>query len=127
MAELRFRCFLGAGGRDVVEKWLKDQSRSAAAEFLNIVTALADQPAEDWRRPEYSVLSRECVGLSEIRFKADNAQYRWLGTFIDGDFVLLLPAKQRDRKFVPPKACKTALKRKKESIRNPERTHVCDF
>lgn len=127
MSEIRFLCFLSARARDQVDAWLARQPAHVEAEFLNIVTALRDQPSEEWGRPEYSVLSRECAGLSEIRFKADRVQYRWLGTFKDGDFALLFPATKRDRKFRPPNACKTALTRQQVVHADPKRSHVCDF
>jgi hypothetical protein len=80
----------------------------------------------DWRRPLFAQLYGECEGLWEIRFEADGVQHRPLGFFQGSDvFTLAFCAQEKDGKFVPLSACKTALSRKAEILTNRENSRAC--
>jgi hypothetical protein len=128
MDEVLLKSFVLASGRDLVDDWLDEQLADVRAEFLNIMTALRDQPRSEWSRPDYGVLRGACIGLGEVRFKARNVQHRPIGFFIGSEvFVLVAFATERDRAFNPPNICKTAQNRKTTVLRTPRRAHVCNF
>jgi hypothetical protein len=130
VAEVLLKSFVLASGRDLVDDWLDDQRADvrARAEFLNIMTALRDQPRTEWTRPDYGILRRACIGLGEVRFKVRNVQHRPIGFFIGSDvFVLVAFATERDGEFDPQNTCRTSQNRRTTVLRNPRRAHVCNI
>jgi len=128
VAEVLIKCLVWASGQDLVEDWLKDHHADARAEFLNVMTALRDQPRSEWTRPDYGILRGDCRGLGEVRFRVRNVEHRPIGFFIGNDvFVLVAFATERDGKFDPKNICRTAQNRKIDVLRNPRRSRVCDF
>jgi hypothetical protein len=128
MAEVLIKCFVWASGRNLVEDWLSEQRADTRAEFLNVMTALRDQPRSEWTRPDYGVLRRDGIGLGEVRFRVRNVEHRPIGFFIgDRIFVLVAFATERDGQFDPKNICKTAQNRKTEVLRNPRRSLECNF
>lgn len=115
------RAFVSGGGRSVIEEWYAEQSATVRAAFDAAFRHLIHQPASNWVRPYIGTLKRDCDGLVEIRFKADSVQHRPIGCFGPGQghqFTILAFAIEKDRKFVPPNVCKTALKRQDEVIKD---------
>lgn len=121
-----FRCYLGPSGIDEIRKWHDAQSKQWQARFLGRLTALSQLPINEWPHGKmYKPLHRDCDGLGEIRFKADNVQQRPLG-FQSGaaEFTIVFPAQEKGRKFVPLNACATALVRKAEVLANRSRSNA---
>jgi len=108
-----FMEYISSGGRGVISEWYKELSIEAQAEFDDTLRFLAATPRSQWQRPEYSPLSK---GISEIRFKANNKQYRPLGFFIaeKQQYVLVIGATKKMNVYTPADAIKTAGKRMKE-------------
>lgn len=128
MTEVLLKSFVLASGRDLADDWLADQRADVRAEFLNIMTALRDQPRSEWTRPDYGILRDDCIGLGEVRFKVRSVQHRPIGFFIGNSvFVLVAFATERGGQFDPRNICRTAQNRKTTVQRNPRRAHVCNF
>jgi hypothetical protein len=130
MPAVLIKCYVWDSGRNVVEDWMNDQKANpvARAEFLNVITALKDQPRTEWTRPDYGMLKRDGHRLGEVRFRARNVEHRAIGFFHGTDvFVLVAFATERDNKFDPKNILKTAQNRKTEARRNPRRSCECDF
>ncbi len=123
------RCYLSTSGRDKIEDWFTSQTPTVQAEFLVRLEYLMEHPRQDWRRPHFDILKRECKGLGEIRFKADRLQHRMLGFFGPNrmEFTLVFPAIEKDRKFVPKSACNIGLRRKTEVLKDGSRAKRCEF
>lgn len=92
------------------------QPGEVQAAFDVALRFLSHNPPSVWRLPQTRPLKRECEGLIEIRFLAGKVQQRPLGYHGPGRmvFTLLFWATEKGDKFVPPDACKIALKRKKQ-------------
>ena len=129
MREWVFRCFLSAHGKDLIDDWIGDLPSRARARFLEIVTALRDQPSDEWGRPDFAPLHGQCRGLNEIRFDWGGVEYRALGFFGPGrgEFTFVYGAQERGGQFKPPDTCKTAQGRKTQAKNHRDRTDVCDF
>jgi len=128
MNEVLIKSFVSSGGRHLVDDWLNGQRAVVRAAFLNIMTALRDQPRSEWTRPDYGVLRRDCQGFGEVRFKVQNVEHRPIGFFLgDEVFVLVVFATERDSQFDPPTACEIARKRRQNVRDNPRYSDVCDF
>ena len=97
--------------QDVITDWYKERTPETRAKFDQRIRVLRNQPPQHWRRPWIDKLERQCEGLWEIRFKADRIQWRPLGFFGpgNGQFTILLFAKEKGNRFVPRLACQTAL------------------
>src|SRR5579863_10372314 len=128
MSAIQLKTFVWASGKNLVEDWIASQrDADVRAEFFNVMTALRDQPRDEWTRPDYAPLKRECHGLGEVRFKVRNVQHRPIGFFKGTDvFVILAFATERDGEFDPKEICRTAQNRKTDVLRNPRRSHVCN-
>jgi len=100
-------------------------SKKLRAKFLSRITALAQLEYEEWEEPPFKKLHGECVGLGEIRFKADNVQQRPLG-FRSGprEFTIVFWAIEKGDKFVPRDACRRALLRKSEILADRNRSYA---
>jgi hypothetical protein len=78
-----FRCYLLPSGRGAIDEWyarLSDEVQGAVDVALEF---LAQRPRDQWRRPEFDLLSGKMRVLGEIRLKADK-QYRILGFLVPG-------------------------------------------
>lgn len=125
-----FKCFLKEKESDLVDvvtEWYEEQSVEVQAKFDNTIEFLSQQP--NWERPHIGVLTDECKGLIEIRFKADRKQHRPLGCY-DGvkTFLFLLPEViEKDNKFIPKNACNIALRRKNIVEGDRNCVQICEF
>jgi hypothetical protein len=117
-----FGSFVGPDGVSTVESWYNAQLPTVCAAFDTAIRYLQDQPPGNWVRPYVGILSRECSGLVEIRFTVEKVRHRPIGFYGPGrmQFTILDFAIEKDRKFVPPTVCKTALRKKSEVIRDPK-------
>ena len=72
------------------------------------------------------MLTGECDGLMEIKFLSQKVQYRPLACYgIERrEIVIVLGAEERNNRFVPPDACKTALSVKNIVLADKERKRV---
>lgn len=121
-----FQSFVTSTGRKLVHDWYAGQSPAVQAAFDTALEYLRDQPIAKWVRPYAAVLSGDCNGLVEIRFKAEKVQHRPLGFFRPEQiFTIVYLATERDGQLVPPSACMTALARK--GIVETTRGRCCEW
>lgn len=88
---------------------------------------LAQRPRDEWRRPEFDLLSGKIRVLGEIRLKVDK-QYRILGFFgpRPSEFTMLVGASKKGRTYDPRAALETALARRAEVLADGRRCCVWD-
>ncbi|HET9803891.1 MAG TPA: type II toxin-antitoxin system RelE/ParE family toxin, partial [Candidatus Acidoferrum sp.] len=115
-------------GKDMIADWYgrqRDEVQGAldvALEYLN------QRTRNEWRRPEFDLLSGKMKGIGEIRFKVDK-QYRILGFFgpSTSDFTLLIGASKKGKIYDPRNALDTALERRAHVLADGRRCCVCDL
>lgn len=118
-----FRCYRSADGTDEVRAWYDGGSKQLQARFLSRMRTLAQLARNEWHENLYKTLHGPCSGLSEIRFIADKVQQRPLGFHSgDAEFIILFCAKEKGGKFVPLSACKKAIARRDEVLKDRSRT-----
>lgn len=124
-ASWTFHCYVSAAGADEIRKWHDQQSKQVRARFLSRLRILSQLPFLEWNTNFYKDLHGDCDGLGEIRFKADKVQQRPLG-FRSGEneFTILFCATEKEDRFVPLSACRTALNRKAEILDGRRRTNA---
>jgi hypothetical protein len=124
-----FRCYVSASGRDMIDDWFERQSDAVQAAVGVALEFLAQRPRDEWRRPEFDLLSGRMREIGEIRLKSDK-QYRILGFFgpEQTNFTLLVGASKKGRNYDPRNALETALDRMTQ-VRADEgrRCRVCDL
>lgn len=108
--------------------WYNSGTPEMRAKFISRLKFLAAAPRDKWVRPLFDVLSGECRGLGEVRFKANKIEHRPLGFFSPGNvFTFVFFAIEKGGSFEPKSACKVGLLNKEEIKKKPERSHVCRF
>lgn len=113
----------GEHGRDVINDWYNDLPVKAQAKFRVVLEQLRDKPL-----PWPQVLSKPLEqGISELRFKINKILYRPLGFFgpDNGEFTLVMPAREQGDEFIPRNALQTAIERKSIVQNDKERAHEC--
>ncbi|MDE2466839.1 MAG: type II toxin-antitoxin system RelE/ParE family toxin [Alphaproteobacteria bacterium] len=123
-----FRCYLGTGGKDVIDGWYEAQEERLQAKFDTRMRFLRQQPRASWVRPYFDTLGGACAGLGEMRFEYKNVQYRVIG-FASGEmeYTWLFVALEKGGKFVPRDTCTMAQQRKAEVMADRGRAHGCEF
>jgi hypothetical protein len=89
---------------------------------------LIQRPRQEWRRPEFDLLSGKMRAIGEIRLKVDK-QYRILGFFgpSRSDFTMLVGSSKKGKNYDPPGALETALDRMREVLADGRRCCVCNL
>ena len=105
--------FLTTGNRGVFSEWYEGLAMEAQQDFDDLLRYLAVTPRHLWIRPQSAPVSGY-RGLWKLRFKANGIQYRPIGFFgpSPGQFTLLFPAEERNRKWVPKDAPDQAVRRR---------------
>src|SRR6266566_4445383 len=117
-----FRCYISPSGRDVIDDWYNRQSESVQGAVDVALEYLSQRPRQEWRRPEFDLLSGKMRAIGEIRLKVDK-QYRILGFFgpSRSDFTMLIGSSKKGQNYDPPGALDTALNRMKEVLADGRR------
>jgi len=128
LALWNIRCYISANGRDMIDDWNNRQSDEVQAAMAVALEYLVQRPRDEWRRPEFDLLSGKMREIGEIRFKVDK-QYRILGFFGPGrsEFTLLIGTSKKGRNYDPRNTLETALQRMEEVKQNGSRSRVCDL
>jgi hypothetical protein len=123
-----FRCYVSPNGRDMIEDWYGRQTDQVQAAFDVAREYLVQRPRDEWRRPDFDLLSGNMREIGEIRLKVDK-QYRILGFFGPGrsDFTLLIGASKKGKTYNPIKAMETALDRMTQVKGDGRCSHVCNL
>ena len=122
------RCYVSPSGRDMIDDWYSRQSEDVQAAVEVALEYLIQRPRQEWRRPEFDLLSGKLREIGEIRLKVDK-QYRILGFFgpSRSDFTLLIGASKKGNQYDPRNALETALDRMTQVKVDGRRCRVCDF
>lgn len=122
------RCYVSPTGRDMIDDWYGHQSDELRSALDVTLEYLRQRPRQEWRRPDFDLLSGKMRSIGEIRLKVDK-QYRIFGFFGSGrtDFTLLIGASKKGNSYTPKEALETALRRRDDVIADGRRTRVCDF
>lgn len=119
--------YVSVHGVDAISDWFDDQTDDVRAGFLDVVDALVQTP-HPWRMRQFRLLHVECRGLGEIRYKAAGVEHRALGFYSGGAvYTIVLCAIERNSRFVPPDACRTAQRRMADILANPKRCCVSNL
>lgn len=113
----------GEHGRDVIDDWYNSLPIKAQVKFRIVLENLRDRPL-----PWPLVLSKPLEqGISELRFQVNRILYRPLGFFgpDNGEFTLVMPAREQGDEFIPRNALQTAIERKNVVQNDKERAHEC--
>jgi hypothetical protein len=112
----------------MMDDWYKRQSEGVQAAMDTALAFLAQRERNDWRRPEFDLLSGDLREIGEIRFKVDK-QYRIFGFFgpNKSEFTLLAGSSKKGKNYDPINVCETALERMKQIKADGSRCCVCDF
>jgi hypothetical protein len=123
-----FRCYVSPSGRDMIDDWNSRQSDEVQTAFDVVREFLEQRPRDEWRRPDFDLLSGALKGMGELRFKVDK-QYRVIGFFGPGrsDFTMLIGTSKKGKNYDPRNALETALSRRDEVLADGRRCCVCDL
>jgi Phage derived protein Gp49-like (DUF891) len=123
-----FRCYVSPSGRDVIDDWYRQQSDEVQTAFDVTREYLEQRIRNEWRRPDFDLLSGKLRGLGELRFKVDK-QYRVFGFFgpRQADFTMLIGASKKAKNYDPRNALETALSRRAEVLADGRRCRVCNL
>jgi hypothetical protein len=122
------RCYISRTGRDMIDDWCGRQTDEVRAALDTALEFLVQRPRNEWRRPEFDLLSGKMREIGEIRMKVDK-QYRILGFFGPGrsEFTLLIGSSKKGKIYSPLGTLETALERMKQVKADGRRSRVCDL
>lgn len=122
------RCYVSPTGRDMIDDWYSRQPEGVQGALDVALEYLVQRPRNEWRRPEFDLLSGKMRAIGEIRLKVDNKQYRILGFFGPGrsDFTLLVGSTKKGKTYNPTGTLETALKRMSDVIADERCSRVCE-
>ena len=127
MAEWVFFDFVERG-ENCIQTWInEDLAPSESTDVRTKLNTRLDYMAATahWDERFVEMLSGDCDGLFEIKFRIRRIQYRPLACFGPGDqeVTLLMGAKEVNDRFRPLSACETAQRRKALIMSN--RRYIC--
>ena len=112
----------------MIEDWYHRQSNEVQTAFDVVREYLEQRSRDEWRRPDFDLLSGKLRVLGELRFKVDK-QYRVFGFFGPGqsEFTMLIGASKKGKSYAPRNALDTALGRRMEVLADGRRCRACDY
>jgi hypothetical protein len=117
--------FKDGRGANVIQEWLQTLPVATRMDFQSKLRYL-----EQMQQPPRNLLKKlaygDCAGLWEVRLDRENVEYRVLSFQGPGraQLTMLLVATERDGKFVPRTACRTA--KQSMSIARHNVRRVCE-
>lgn len=110
------------------DDWYNRQTDAVQGAVDVALEYLSQRPRDEWRRPEFDLLSGKMKGIGEIRLKVDK-QYRILGFFgpRQSEFTLLIGSSKKGKNYDPHETLETALYRMSEVIADGRRCCVRDL
>jgi hypothetical protein len=122
------RCYVSPGGRDMIDDWYNRQTDEVRAALDAALEFLVQRPRNEWRRPEFDLLSGKLREIGEIRLKV-HRQYRIFGFFGPGrmDFTLLIGASKKGKSYSPRGTLETAFERMKQIRADGRCSRVCEL
>lgn len=112
MKHWKIKVFIKDRGTNVIKDWLKDEPKKAQAVINTRLRYM--ETLQNWGRP-YSAKRKGSGHIHEIIITWNRNQYRPLGFFgpKEGEFTLLVGAKEKDWKLMPKEADAIAEQRRK--------------
>ena len=111
---IQIRIYRSDAGRSILADLQRDDPDAAAA-LDTALKYLQPLTREDWTRPAYGVMKKDCKGFGEVRFKSNRNKInqRSIGFFNgNSEFIILIFAIEKDRKLIPIHACRTVALRR---------------
>jgi hypothetical protein len=123
-----FRCYVSPNGRDMIADWYGRQTEQVQAAFDVAREYLVQRTRDEWRRPDFDLLSGNMREIGEIRLKVDK-QYRILGFFGPGrsEFTLLIGASKKGKTYNPVGTLDSALERMAQVKADGRCSRVCNL
>jgi phage-related protein len=112
---LRLKELVGPSGKGLIALWLSSYP-GARAKFRVRVKYLRLTPQVQWNRKQFRNLGS---GLSEIKWKYSDKEFRVVGFYRSGHFVMLLGCTHKQGVYDPHNWLQTAKQRKRE-VENEE-------
>jgi hypothetical protein len=111
----------------MISDWFDHQRPDVQAAMIVALEFLEQRPRDEWRRPEFDLLSGKFRAIGEIRLKLDK-QYRILGYFGPNrsDFTMLVGSSKKGKNYDPRNALETALERMGHLMEDGSRCCVWD-
>ncbi len=108
-----FKVYVSGVGNESVQKAIDSLDEAVIEHFKARVRYLKNTPIGDWKEPQAIKLSG-VKNIYEIKFFANNVQYRPLGFFGPGakEFTIVIWATHKQRIYEPHDAIKTASTRR---------------
>lgn len=124
-----FSAYISPAGKRRFSEWYDHLHAEAQGAFDVLLEHLIQRPRNEWRRPEFDILSGKYAGMGELRFDVARVEHRPLGFFgpSRAEFTLLIGATKKGQKYDPHSALETARKRMGEIKSGVGSTHVWDF
>ncbi len=101
---------VGANGKGVITVWLADHP-GARAKFRIRVMNLRRIPRTDWKKTQFRFLGG---GLAEIKWKHSDKEFRAVGFYRGGFFLMLIGCTHKQKVYAPHDWLNTAKRRKGE-------------
>ena len=118
-----FLDFVDGNGTNLIHEWIQALPKEAKAKMTHRIELL--EVVQQFTEPYTEILTGDCAGLFEIKFRAKRVQYRPLAFFGPErrEVTLLAGATEKGGQLKPPSICATALSRK--ALVQTDRRHVC--
>ena len=101
---------VGANGKGVITAWIASHP-GARAKFRIRVMNLRRIPQAEWKKTQFRFLGG---GLAEIKWKHSDKEFRAVGLYRDGFFLMLIGCTHKQRVYDPHDWLNTAKRRKGE-------------
>jgi hypothetical protein len=82
-----FRCYVLPSGKDAIDDWYLRRRDNIQAAFDVTIEYLAQRPRNEWRRPEFDLLSGRMREIGEIRFKRTKNSFECSDSLVHNDQI----------------------------------------
>jgi hypothetical protein len=127
---LRFLCYIGLDGRDVMREWYNELGETLQGDFVGVVEILQSNNRARSDNALFKELdhraSSRCLGLHEVLIDRDRHHLRIIGFLEDDTFTMLVPFSKGGSPLYA-KQCEEAFERKAEIGVDRHHVRECDF
>lgn len=126
---LRFLCYIGPDGRDVMREWYDALDETMQGDFVGALEILQTNNRAKSDKKLFKELDRRasssCVGFHEILIDRGIQHYRIIGFLVGDIFTMLVPFSKANSPLYT-KQCKEAFERKTEVELDRNRATDCE-
>jgi hypothetical protein len=127
---LRFLCYIGRDGRDVVREWYDALDDVMQGDFIGVLEILQSNNRAKSDKKLFKELDRRassrCLGLHEILIDRNERHLRIIGFLVEDLFTMLVPF-SKERSPLYTRQCAKALERKAEIELDRYHARECEF